>query len=196
MKKWFLFTLGMILVGLAVLYTVGRMLVGQPYSVASRSMLPVLKPDDVVFCSGDDPRDLTYGDVVVYTNPSEKAQGAAMLHMAAGFGGDTIQVEGGVLRINGKRVASRRAGDFEIPDSNGKKVPRFEEALPGGIKSYILIEDPESRVNNTPSLAVPANHVFVIGSFRDNSTDSRFGSVHGMVPIDNIICKVELPEGK
>ncbi|MEM8744070.1 MAG: signal peptidase I [Pseudomonadota bacterium] len=194
MKKWFLFILGMILVGMAGLYTVGRMLVGQPYTIMSRSMLPLLKPEDVVFCFGEDARALTYGDVVVYTHPSEKAEGAKFIKLVVGFGGDTIQVKGGNLWINGKAVASRSAGQFEIPGDNGHKVPRFEETFPDGVQSSILIEDPESPVNNTAPVEVPANHIFVIGSFRDNSSDSRITSAHGMVPVENIICKLEQPE--
>ena len=155
MTRRVLITLGVVVTAIAGLFILSFLMVGRPYSIMSRSMLPLLKPDDVVFCSGDDARQLTYGDVIVYTHPNEKAQGAIMLHMAVGFGGDTVQVKGGNLWINGEALASRRAGEFEIPESNGQKVPRFEETLPGNVKSLVLIEDPEVESTTPTRLPCP-----------------------------------------
>ena len=46
------------------------------------------------------------------------------------------------------------------------------------------------RQDNTNVYTVPANHIFVMGDNRDNSTDSRVLSAVGYIPLENVIGRV------
>lgn len=191
MKKRILIALVLIVAGVVGFLALGLTKVGGPYTVASNAMLPVIGADELVFCASDTTRP-TYGDLVIYRRPEKKGEGSKMVKMVVGLSGDTIQMKDGVLWINGKAVPKKRAGEFEIPGRGGKKVPRYEETLPGGVKTFVLDIEPAGRLDNTALFTVPAGHVFVIGNNRDASADSRIASVHGPVPAGNIVCKAQL----
>ncbi len=62
-----------------------------------------------------------------------------------GLPGDRMQMKDGVLYINGAAVPKTRVEDYEEPGSFGniRRMPRFEELLPNGVKYYVLDRSPD-----------------------------------------------------
>lgn len=161
-----------------------------PYTDTSGSMLPVVGKDDALHCVQDGADKLAYGDLVIYRLPSDNK--TLWIKMVVGFAGDTVQMKDGALWINGKAVPKRPAGEFEVPGSGGKKVTRYEETLPGGVKTFVLDSLSAGMLDNTAAYSVPNDHIFVIGSNRDDSVDSRMVQFHGPVPAGNVVCKAAI----
>lgn len=158
-----------------------------PYRNTSNSMLPVIGKDQVLHCATDSAAKLAYGDLVIYRLPTDNK--TLWVKMIVGLAGDTVQMKDGALWINGKAVPRRGAGEFTLPGSGGAKVMRYEETLPGGVTTHVLDAIPNGMLDNTAAFRVPAGHIFVIGSHRDDSVDSRMTQGHGPVPEVNVVCK-------
>lgn len=162
MKKLILIGFALICTTVAGLLWLYLSVDGRAYTVASNSMLPVIGADELIYCSKDKKAKPTYGDLVIYRRPDKKAQDSKMVKMIVGLSGDTVQMKDGILWINGIAVPKKRAGEFEMPGYGGKGskiVPRFEETLPGGVKTMVLDIEPAGRLDNTALLTVPAGHV-------------------------------------
>ncbi len=136
-----------------------------------------------------------------------------------GLPGDRIQVEGGILHINGQALPTVRDGDFiepkvrrgsppGLPRCINEPVPaggacakeHWLETLPGGRVHSVLnlngiIGDTSaplySGADNTSEFTVPEGYLFFMGDNRDNSVDSRFPQI-GMVPFENLIGRAEV----
>ncbi|MFN3144506.1 MAG: signal peptidase I [Paracoccaceae bacterium] len=149
------------------------------------------------------------GDVVVFRHP---VNGSDFIKRVIGLPGDTIQLQNGVVIINGTPAAQIPAGIFEetyeqqgpvgsLPQCSNEGVglgaaclkTRYTETLPGGVTHDILDIRP-SRMDDTRTYTVPDGHFFFLGDNRDNSTDSRFdrsvGGI-GMVPFENLIGRAD-----
>jgi signal peptidase I len=150
------------------------------------------------------------GDVVVFRHP---VNGSDFIKRLIGLPGDTVQMRGGVLWLNGQEVPQTPDGVFsEVFERQGPMghEPRCEnapvgqgglctksraiETLPGGRQHAVLNIDDGGFGDETPVFTVPAGHYFFIGDNRDNSQDSRYGRAVGgvgFVPAENLIGRAD-----
>ena len=153
----------------------------------------------------------TRGEVAIFKAPP--ANRDDWIKRVIGLPGDTIQMKGGQLFINGVAVPKVRIEDFEIAVSpntscyqsryglgvnyevakaDGTRVchyPQFRETLPNG-KSYNVLDLEPTPQDNTAPVLVPEGTLFMMGDDRDNSMDSRFDTAEGgigFVPQDNLV---------
>jgi len=196
-----------------VIATVIHSFLFAPYWVPTGSMVPTLLVGDYLFVNkfayGYSRFSLPFapplfsgrilgrlpkrGDVVVFRPPGLPDE--AFVKRVIGLPGDTIQVLGGQLLVNGNQAPRSAVGDY-LDTSSGGPVPTilYSETLPNGRRHAILKETdgPELAdgidANNTPVYKVPAGDLFMMGDNRDDSEDSRFmdGPV-GFVPMENVI---------
>src|SRR5471030_362016 len=129
----------------------------------------------------------TRGDVIVFKMPNQNSPDYLKdyIKRLIGLPGDHIQMQNGVLYINGKPVPKVASADYVEPDGFGgtRHVHQFRETLPNG-KSYQTLDRFDGAADNTDVFIVPAGHYFMMGDNRDNSDDSR-GDV-GYVPAENL----------
>ena len=161
------------------------------YSLPSPSMMPTLFQGEQI--EGDVNWYATHrpelGDVAVYLLPRDIK--IFYLKRIVGLPGDKIQMVNEVLYINGHPVKRERIEDFVYQASESSKVtiPQYQETLPNGVTYRVLEFDKHGSADNTEEYVVPENHYFLMGDNRDNSQDSRYLSMVGYVPRDNILVK-------
>jgi signal peptidase I len=131
------------------------------------------------------------GDVVVFRLPKDDS--TDYIKRVIGLPGDRIQVVNGVLQINGEAVKRERMDDF-VEEEGGRaaRVRRWRETLPNGVTYTTLDLVDNGFYDNTVVYTVPANHYFMMGDNRDNSTDSRVLSQVGYVPFENLVGRAEI----
>ena len=193
-----------------------RTLLFQPFNIPSGSLIPTLLIGDYLFVSkysfgyskyslplseylpfqakgrvwGAEPK---RGDIAVFKLP--KVNATDYIKRVIGLPGDKIQVVEGVLTINGKAVKRERIADYETLDAFGQatRVPQYTETLPGGVAHRVIERDGDHGFwDNTELYTVPANHFFMMGDNRDNSTDSRDLASVGYVPFENFVGRAEM----
>ena len=206
-----------------------RSFVIAPFSIPSGSMLPTLMVGDYLFIakwpygysrysipfgiigfSGRIPSGLpARGDVIVFRYPGPGNED--YVKRVIGLPGDTIEVRGGVVILNGAPLARQRIADYAMPISpnspcrgvpgavhrvlgeGGRQLclfPRYRESLPGGVSYDILDQIPDSQGDNFGPVTVPDGQLFVMGDNRDDSMDSRFGVERqgvGLLPVENVL---------
>jgi signal peptidase I len=144
------------------------------------------------------------GDVVVFKHPRT---GEDYIKRLVGLPGETVQMRGGVLYVNGEPARMARDGVFlddaagfckDRREVGGRRVCALEvwrETLPGGVTHAVLNTADGMTFDDTPPFAIPAGHYFFMGDNRDNSRDSRepraAGGV-GFVPFENLVGRAEV----
>jgi signal peptidase I len=214
------------LLKLALFVFVLRSFFFSPFSIPSESMLPRLLIGDYLFVSKWNygysrwslpwgiplipgrilARDPVRGDTVVFRSMAPDDHD--VIKRVIGLPGDTVQMRGGQLFLNGRAIPKHRVADFIVPlspnfgadkcgtpfqdvDAGGRPIcryPRFRETLPGG-RSYTVLDQQEIPVaDDTDVYRVPAGNVFLMGDNRDDSADSRFAPPDGMgyIPMERI----------
>ena len=131
------------------------------------------------------------GDVVVFKLPTNTR--VDYIKRVIGLPGETVQVKGGRLYINGQ-IVEREPTGFEKVDVAGRgdiTMMGYLETLPGGVIHRIYEESDDRHLDNTELYTVPADHYFVMGDNRDNSQDSRVMDNVGYVPFENIVGRAD-----
>lgn len=219
------------LIKLVVIVAIFRSFIFAPFNIPSESMLPRLQDGDYLLAAkwpyGYSKHSLPFsvplipgrilasqperGDVVIFKAPP--LDEVDYIKRVIGLPGDTVQVIGGMLYLNGRAVERRKIADFEIPVSantqcysavfqaklaDGTDVcryPQYRETLPGGV-SYNVLDLFRTPQDDTPPVVVPADSLFLMGDNRDNSMDSRFVAVPGegigIVPQENLVGKATI----
>ena len=183
----------------------------EPFKIPSGSMYPTLEIGDFLFVSkytygysrhsfpfsrpafeGRVWEDLPErGDVVVFKYPGDNK--TDFIKRVIGLPGDTVQMKGGRLFINGKMVEREEVGKYTIDRSLGRAGCLPVETLPlyrRIIETYegnkLEIKDGRIYINGTPAdkYTFAMDYYFMMGDNRDNSNDSRKDV--GFVPFENI----------
>ena len=130
---------------------------------------------------GEDP---TRGDIVVFDSP---ADGKTLVKRLVAIPGDTLEMEGETLVVNGQ-PASYRAGEVEhlqqLLSTTAAERPLVLTEKSVGVEHEILLLPGRVSRRVIGPVTVPAGMYFMLGDNRDNSADSRY---IGFVPRRNII---------
>ena len=191
-----------------------RVLLFQPFTIPSASMVPNLLEGDYVVVSkwsyGWSKHSIPFsppiipgrifgrepdrGDVIVFKLPRDNH--TDFVKRLIGLPGDHIDLKGGQVFINGKPVKREPLGPIVIETDYGvRTVDQFRETLPNG-KSFITNDfGPGGENDDVDGFVVPEGHYFMMGDNRDNSLDSRvppeLGGV-GYVPAANLEGKAQI----
>ena len=122
--------------------------------------------------------------MVVFKYPGDNK--TDFIKRVIGLPGDTVQMKGGRLFINGKMVEREEVGKYTIDEYTviPTTYTEYTETLPNGKKHQILELSDDKSVDDTIEFKVPERHYFMMGDNRDNSNDSRKDV--GFVPFENI----------
>jgi len=178
-KKWLIEFIVIIAVFLII-----RTFFVQAFNIPSGSMKPTLLVGDFILVNKlvyrfTEPR---RGDIVVFKWPLNPK--IDFIKRIIGMPGDTIEIRGHRVFINGKELPLKLVGK----DKDGEYERLiYEETLPNGVKHLIaLYKNPPVPRVNLPPTKIPENAYFVMGDNRDNSEDSRYW---GFLYRDNIVGK-------
>ncbi|MEE2774512.1 MAG: signal peptidase I [Pseudomonadota bacterium] len=149
------------------------------------------------------------GDIIVFRHPSN---GKDFVKRLIGLPGDKVQLKDGRLYINEEPIPLQQMQDFQekkeiqgplgsIPRCSNEPVPfgrqclktQLSETLPNEV-SYLILDIGENFGDNTPEFTVPDRNYFFLGDNRDNSLDSRFGTISGgagFIPEEYLIGRVD-----
>lgn len=116
----------------------------EPVRVQGFSMLPRLQNNERLFVDklAFNFEPIRRGDVVVFRYPRDPSQ--SFIKRVVGLPGDHIVIWGGVVYVNGRRLA--------------------ENYVPAGFQDYA----------DYPEVTVPPRQYYVLGDHRNSSNDSRF----------------------
>jgi signal peptidase I len=185
-----------------------RTFIVQPFKIPSGSMIPTLLVGDHLLVSkfiygtripftdiiSPGVRNIQRGDVIVFEYPNPESdpskEGIDYIKRVIGLPGDSIDIRGRNLYVNGKEIPIKFIGDFRDERSD-EEYDEYEENLFGKKHRVIYRKGMEAtgKGHNLPITKVPEGCVFVMGDNRDNSQDSRFWIDSPCVPIKNIAGK-------
>ena len=120
------------------------------------------------------------GDIIVFQFPGDLSKD--YIKRVVGLPGDTIEIDGHQIYLNGEQVAQEPMGEYKYTDSN-LDIPitsyLYTETL-GNVEHSILFDSVDDGIfggsiqGMRKKIQVPPNQYFVMGDNRDRSNDSRF----------------------
>lgn len=137
------------------------------YYLPSTAMEPTLNAGDRIVAGLDvyEERAPQIGEIVIFYDPSTPEN--VLIKRVVATAGDVIEIRDKVLEVNGFTVDEPWA------------VHRDPAIFPGGPYQELLF----SR-DQLPPMAIPDDHLFLLGDNRDHSYDSRY---FGPVPLDHVV---------
>jgi len=186
---------GTLLVAVAIALAV-RSCVIEPYRIPSESMLPTLLVGDHLFVNKfvygikvpfsdwrlPGLREPERGDVVVFEVSRDRYGGIfpadlrpdlpseRFVKRIVGVPGDTVEVRGAELWINGERVPVEPTGEV-VEDEDGRVLTVARETL--GRHPHAIADDPRAVGPQRGPFTLDPGRYFLVGDNRDHSNDSR-----------------------
>lgn len=198
----------------ALIIMVIRTFFYQPFVIPSGSMIPELLVGDFLlvnkFCYGYGNETFPFrfklmkerwhhaepkrGDIVVFNNYKDPELRDYVKRLIA-LPGDRVQVQQGIIHVNGEPFKLKRIEDFSYTDRDHLVVvEQYEETNIDGRTYRILKNKPfgQGKNDTTPEYVVPENHYFCMGNNRDNSIDSRWMDEVGFVHKEQLLGRAEI----
>ena len=191
-----------------------RVLLFQPFTIPSASMVPTLLEGDYIIVSkfsyGYSRHSIPFspplfngrilerapkrGDIIVFKLPRDGH--TDYIKRLIGLPGDRVQMIRNQLYINGKAVPQQSLGKATEQTDYGfeQQVDRYSETNPEG-RTYLTDDwGPNGDMDNTDVFIVPEGKYFFMGDNRDNSLDSRAPEEVGVgfVPVENLVGKAQM----
>jgi len=112
------------------------------------------------------------GDIVTFSSP---ADGRRLIKRILALPGDTVQMSGRRLTLNGQPAEYRFDGLTPEPSAHGDApfAMKLREALDGRAHEIEWATDRRVAADFGP-IVIPPDHYLMLGDNRDNSADSRF----------------------
>ncbi|GAB5347348.1 signal peptidase I [Alteriqipengyuania sp. 357] len=183
------------------------------FTIPSESMMPSLMPGDTIaakkwpygYSSNSLPFDIPLipgrwfahqpqrGDIVIFKHPVD---GTDYVKRVIGLPGDTVELRGGYVLLNGQILSQSASDDAIVPITPNTPCEwggaesvrptggadchyrRNREYLPSGV-NYDVIDFGRTPQDDWGPRTVPEGTMFLLGDNRDNSMDSRFPAVPG-----------------
>ena len=194
-----LWSQGAPLVGGVALALLIRAVLFETFYVPSESMLPTLLIGDHVFVNKfvygaripiidlrlPALREPHRGEIIVFDlgrsggriRPLDQCSGCSsesFIKRLVGLPGDTVEVRGSVVLVNGQRLEWQRIGET-VRDDKGVEHALLHERLDGC--EHAILDRPGFEPPSMPARSIPEDHFFMLGDNRDSSNDSRFWGV-------------------